>query len=184
MRSILVFLLSCFFLTNCRSQDSNYTYKTLYPNGKIKALTQMKDGKKNGREELFFENGNLFCVQNFKDDLPVDSFYQYDKNINHSLVFKGFCTPRSHLIVRDPENQICSETDFEKESSANGIVKLYFKNGQVATIMEYKNNKKDGVNITYYSNGHIKSIGHNKNGIQVPPTFQFDSTGNVINKTQ
>ncbi len=181
----LFFLLFIFAIIGCAFQKSKREkFKTYFPSRKLQAITEMENGKKNGREELYYENGNLFMVQCFKDDMPVDSFYQYDKDYPNQVLLKGYCTPKTSVtILSDTDNHVFAENDYKAKMIKDGPVKVYFKNGNCAGIGMYRDNKLDGINVTYFFNGNIKKIEHYKVGIMVPPIIEFDSSGNIIKYT-
>ncbi len=181
---IVFFSFAVFAAVSCVSQSANKQIKTYYNSGKVKSITEMFNGKKNGLEQLFFENGNLFMIQHYKNDMPVDSFYQYDKDSANVVLFKGYCFPRVHAIIYYSNGDVYGETDFKEKSVEDGMVTLYFTNGNVAATTIYKNGKKNGTYIDYYLNGKTRRIIHYKDGLEIPPVIQFDTTGELINHTR
>ena len=181
----LFFLLFIIAIIGCAFQKSKREkFKTYFSSGKLQAITEMENGMKNGREELYFENGNLFMVQYFKDNLPVDSFFQYDKDNPNVVLLKGFCTPKSHVVtISDTDGHVFGENDFKAKMVVDGLMKIYFNNGKAFNITSFVDGKKDGMDITYFFNGNIRKIEHYKNGIIVPPIIEFDSSGNIIKYT-
>lgn len=183
MRSAFLATLFLFLLCACNAQDNKReVLNTYFPNGKLKSITEVRDGRKNGREELYWGNGNIFMIQYFKDDLLIDSFWQYREKDSGVLFLKGICALRSRVSCYSTSNKIVAENDYKPQMVGDGLVKLYEtnSNGKVQSIREYKEGKKDGVDILYYKNGNVSSIKHYKDGSLVPPIINFYTSGNVV----
>lgn len=176
---IKIIVVSLFTTINCFAQQNDKkVVKTVYKNGRTRALTEMVNDKKNGKEVLYLENGSIYMVQHFKDDLLVDSFFQYNSD---TVLLKGYCTPKVHVKIYDTNNNLFAENDYLEKNVTDGIVRLYYKNNKIAKIAEYKSGHKDGIDIAYFLNGNIKRIVHYKDGIVVPPIVAFDSvSGKVV----
>jgi antitoxin component YwqK of YwqJK toxin-antitoxin module len=169
-------LISLLMFVSCKAQKSK-VHKTFYDSGELQAVTEMMNGKKNGKESIYLKNGDLFMVQYYKDDMPVDSFFQYDDG---KIVIRGYCTPRAHVVLLDSSgNTLIGENDYKAKTIGDGLSKLYYHDGKVWSMLEYSDGKKHGVAISYFSNGNVKQITHYRNNIQVPPLISFDSLGNV-----
>ncbi len=178
----VIFLLFIIAIISCSFQKSKREkFKTYFPSGKLQAITEMENGMKNGREEIYFENGNLFMVQYFKNDLLVDSFYQYAQDSPNVVVFKGFSSLRAHTVTLYSDNKIFGENDFKEKVIPDGLMKIYFNNGKTFNITTFVDGKKDGVDMTYFFNGNVRRIVHYQGGKKVPPIIEFDSTGKMIN---
>ena len=55
----VIFLLFIIAIISCSFQKSKREkFKTYFPSGKLQAITEMENGMKNGREEIYYENGN------------------------------------------------------------------------------------------------------------------------------
>ncbi len=182
MNKVLPFL--CVIAIFSCSFDENKTkkVKTYFPNGKIKSITEMENDKKNGKEELYWENGNIFFVQYFKNDFLVDSFYQYYQNDSGRIFLRGYSIQKSQVVTLDSMNNVVSVSDYREAMLPEGFVKLYYSNPDhnLWTIGEFRNGKKNGVDIEYYPDGNVKTLSHYKNGIKIPPVVSFDSTGKMI----
>ncbi len=175
---VLIFFVLSFF--DCYAQKKEVQIiKTHFPTGELRSETETIDGKKNGKETLYLKNGDLFMVQYFKDNLPVDSFFQYKKG---DVIIRGHSILNARVRLYDAaDNQLIAENDYFENGVHEGFVKLYYKNSRVAKIGEYHLGKKNGLDIAYYINGNIKRIVHYKDGIVIPPIVAFDSlTGKVI----
>lgn len=99
MKKLFISLLILAIIGCAFQKAKKETVKTYFPSGKLRSITEVENGLRNGKEELYFENGNLFMVQYFKDDLPVDSVYSYEGTNPNKLLFKGYSTFRSRIIL-------------------------------------------------------------------------------------
>ena len=181
MKKFIVLLFSMATIGCALQKAKKETVKTYFPSGKLRSITEVENGLRNGKEELYFENGNLFIVQYFKDDLPVDSVYQYDKDKPNELLFKGYSTYRSRLVLHQANGQIFSVNDFKENLVIDGIMQIYHGNGNLMSHSIYRDGKRDGIQVLYYFNGNIQKIAHYRAGQLMPPVIEFDSTGKMIN---
>lgn len=172
---LLIALVSCAFQENKRKKIKSY-----YPSGKLKAITEMEEGRKNGKEELYFEDGNLFMVQFFKNDMLVDSFYQYNKDKPGEVLFRGYSTMRSRMTTMFANGQVFGENDFKENLVPDGLMVTKNMKGRTASMSIYSDGKLNGVQVFYFLNGNVKKIEHYKDGVKIPPVIEYDSTGKMI----
>jgi uncharacterized protein len=178
MRNYLSITLAIILVVTCSFQKGEKSVsKTYYANGKLRSTTEMENGRKNGKEELYFENGNIFMVQHFKDDMPVDSFYQFDQGKFGAVLIRGHNSMRAHQTMWFADNTVFGESQTKENAVADGLVRIYYKNGKPASVAEYKDGKLNGIQIFYFMNGNVKKIQHYKNGLPIPPSLSFDSIG-------
>lgn len=183
MRRGVLFL--CFYflaITVCEGQEGNVeVLKKYHDNGKLFIETTMKGGKKNGVEKMYYDNGNIMFVQYFKQDMIVDSFFQYSKDSLNKLEVYGYITPISRFTAIDyPSKRVVGITDYKEKMIGEGLVKVFYSNGQTQSLSEYHNGKRKGPYMIYHSNGNVKIIKHYKDGIEVSPKIEFDSTGKLL----
>ena len=116
--------------------DSNYIHLSFYPDGEIEMLREFKDGKENGKNFRWRENGQL-ALEAFKTN------GEYDRVIRE---------------VRDN-----GRTGFEgKRINTNfeGINNSFYKSGAIERSWYRVNSKDYGQSIYYYENGMVKEIGN------------------------
>jgi uncharacterized protein len=183
MRKAFVYF-AIFSMHSCSTKKNVEQIKTYYDNGKLRSTSEISNNKKNGEEKLFFDNGNLFMRQYFKDDMPVDSLFQYDKDSSGLILFKGHFTNVARLKVYYGDGGLLfGETDFKEKAVEDGLVSVYFTNSKTASTSVYKNGKRNGIQVMYYLNGNIRKISHYTDGLKVPPEIEFDSSGNILRNT-
>ena len=105
----------------------------------------LKDGKKNGVEKIYKENGQLNIETTYVDD---------KKNGVQKYYHKG---------------QLSSETTYVDDKK-NGVEKFYKENGQLNIETTYVDDKMNGVEKHYEENGQLSSettyVDDKKNGVQ------------------
>lgn len=183
MKSVLVVWICMLSINGSFAQVNEHgeVIRTYYDDGGILAETTMKNGKKNGVERLYYRDGSLMIMQHYKDNMYTDSFYSYDKRPPHKLASRGYVVPVSRVVMYDAEsNKIMNIADYKVNDTAEGLIKFFYKNGNVQLIGEHKKGESDGVEILYYNNGNVMKIRHYLNGEIIPPIYEFDSLGKVI----
>lgn len=184
MKEILSILCVLIAMTSCdaQKQSKKEIQKSYHKNGKVFTESEMEDGKKHGEERVYWENGNIMYRQYFKNDMLVDSFYQYSKEKANNIEMIGYVVPISRFVALDyPSLKILGISDYKEKQVGEGLVKTFYSNGKITSLTEYKNGKSDGIDVLYFSNGNIKVVRHRKQGQIVPPIMEFDSTGKMVN---
>jgi uncharacterized protein len=108
----------------------NGEYKSLYPNGKVKAKYTFKNGSSDGILILNHPNGKL------------QESLNYTKG-NRNGIIKGY----------DEDGNLTVEGAYKNDVRV-GYWKHYYSNKKVETEGVYKNGSKDSLWITYFENGH------------------------------
>lgn len=106
-------------------------FKIFYPNGKINLIMNFKNGIRNGNYQEFYLNGNLMLEQNMKNDLIDGGFNMYFED--GSIKEIGKCV----LGKRE------------------GEAIVYYPNGKIWEINYYTNDKMHGESLTYSPEGNL-----------------------------
>ncbi len=115
------------------------TEKNYYPNGSIREVIEIVDGKKNGLYKAYYPNGQLGATCYYENNKKEGIASSYD------------------------ENGVCKITYWYENDIPNGVFKTYFPNQHIYTTGFFVNKKKEGIVIYYYSNGKIDQLAHYKN---------------------
>ena len=99
-------------------------YKNGDKSGQLKYETEYKDGKKDGIEKGYRENGNLWTETEYKDGKENGVEKRYDENGN-----------------------LWTETEY-KDGKQDGIEKFYDENGKISFVKLYRNDKEIVSGIT------------------------------------
>ena len=165
-------------------------WKWFYDNGQTKEIASYKNGKLNGENFLYFEDGTPYIYANYTED-EFDGLYQYylkngalaqkkffkNGNLNglYTSYFKvGESLPEFHIEYENNQvkskvieyfahGSIYSEIEFQN-GVKNGKEITYYANGNKSFEAEYTNDVLNGTYLTYYTNGQIKLQGQTVNG--------------------
>jgi len=218
--SILFILCSIVSFSQDSSKTGTFTVFK-YENGKISSEGKIRNGKPDGYWKTFYENGILKSEGNRKN-YELDSiwkFYNEDGklilDINYSKGKKnGIKTtyPQNEIIkenyVNDvkegftsyyyPDNKLRLSVKFVK-GKEQGLAREYSPEGNVITLLEYKNGyliSKEKVNrlnydslkqgkwVTFYSNGNLQSEGYYSAGIKNGYFKEYSQDGNLVSVTK
>lgn len=111
------------------------TWKYYYPDGTQSAIFNYVEGKLNGLQLYFDENGALIAEENWFDDLQNDSTKNY---------YPGGNLKRKGIL---------------KEGLYEGVWIYYHENGHKAQVGAYVNGLPEGVWTFYHENGQISQTG-------------------------
>ena len=149
---------------------------TFYPNNHQpqNVFYHNKSGKKDGCQSSYFENGKLAKEAEFinGEELSNNEFYA---NGNPKVIS---CKGRFHQTFYE-NNTLKSSINYQKNNSYTETT--YFANGKIASVISYKNDKKDGMIAQYYENGNLKLKGAYKDDKMHGDRTYYDYTGKKIN---
>jgi antitoxin component YwqK of YwqJK toxin-antitoxin module len=146
-----------------KENKNNYTIIDYFENGQVKFKGTVKDGKFVGAKLNYYENGNLSEVDSIINPCVLD-FCCCD-----GTVFKYF------------RNGKLDQTYEIRNGVANGLVTIYDRDslGRVILTTEYKDDKKNGIEIDYFESGSIYSISEFKNDTVVNYIYYFKENGDT-----
>ena len=143
------------------------------------------NGKREGKWEFYWSNGDLQQTVTYKNDVPVngvklffdkdwkkitdnnkDKFayyrviaYENGKWTNPVRDYYANGTLQMEAYYRSVELAISSEENLENEVIDNTPVKFFHKNGKLQRIVHFLNGKKHGEEKTYHNNGKLEASG-------------------------
>ncbi|NBG66360.1 toxin-antitoxin system YwqK family antitoxin [Acidiluteibacter ferrifornacis] len=162
-------------------------------------------GKKTGVWKDYYKSGKVRYVGQFKNDLPVDTFYYFypDGKLQTLLVHlkKDYAYAKMYYSTGD----IMAEGKYfqQKKDSvwktygAEGVLvtkggyihgartgkwETYFANGNVAEMVQYRNDIEVDEYKAYYENGNLKEETQFENGFKEGLTTFYDEDGNKLLK--
>ncbi len=146
-------------------KKTRYQY---YESQKKRSIVPLKDTVKHGKYTLWYEDGNIWAVGEYKDGIKHDTAKEF--YTNGRLKKLQFYEKGQMLIYRryDEEGR--------KKSEINGIdksVKSWHKNGQLRNYIPNMN----GEYFEYFNDGSVKLRGQIVNGKADGPEAHFDLDG-------
>lgn len=143
-----------------------------------------ENGKKQGEWILYHRNDVIKMKGNFDNGLEVDTFQYFDnrKRMHTQLVYTtpgkiawmksynifGHLQSQGKLVNRKKEGEWISYTtkgtdtlriDYYKQNILADTSFVFFKNGQIASKIPYKNGIKQGNFVDYFDKGEIHQKG-------------------------
>jgi len=142
----------------------NESFKDYYPSGKLKTEGQFIDNKKTGKWVSYYENSEEKSIRNYKEG-ELDGYQKMD--YSQVLYMEGYSkdglkigTWKSYF---KENKQLKYLKHFDDYGNATGEWKSYYDSGELFLIENYSSNKATGKQIEYFKNGNISSIGEKRN---------------------
>ncbi len=128
----------------------------------------------------------LFNKFNFSQDtlkLYYNSKWEQVNDINKAKYYRIAVNNKTNWIVKDyfADSTLQMEGFYKtnKFINKNGSFIYYYKNGNIYTKTEFKNNIQDGKYIVNYENGNLFSEGFFKNGVRTGLWKEYYKNGNL-----
>jgi hypothetical protein len=155
-------LISCLFIyliaSSCNKNDN--IVKEYYPDGIIKTIIEVKDGKRNGLTKNFDEKGRLESTAELKNDK-----------------YEGW------LINYNTESGKVTAKAFYKNDKQNGPATLYYVTGELYREITYVDGRVDSIVKTYWANGKPQAEVFFRKGDPSIGLKEFDKQGNPVQQT-
>lgn len=121
-----------------------------------------KKGELDGTDSLFNEDGTIYEIQTYKNDILQN--YQFKIGGNETLASGKLDDNKNHFITNYyPEGTKKSEGAYNSNKKY-GLWKYYNDYGDIETTENFYNDYQDGITINYYSNGKVKDSANYTNG--------------------
>lgn len=168
-------------------------YKSFDSKGNLVELTNYKNGSKNGKYELYHNNGKLKEKGTFEDNLNTGSklYYSADGVLLRDENYIIIDNPKYIDHSKRPDVKELSDKEIKeivnqpkKLSVLNGKAKYYHSNGNISAENSFKNGKKDGLCKEYHQdkNNTLKSEVVFKDGLEHGTYVHYRSNGNLERK--
>lgn len=168
-----------------------------YPNGKKRLQGAFKNDKKSGKWVFFFEDGSSFAQADFTKSINGDHWqFRFSKDsvlVNKndaitSIAFSNEQTPVSVKVKRGKGEifyrffnsfKIMMRVPL-KGNIPNGEAMSWFENGNINSILYYKDGMQDSTYTVYADNGQKIQFGHYNQGIRVGKWEYYSSNGSPL----
>ena len=166
----------------------NGKYTEYYKNGQIKVQGSYKEGKRDGEFKTFLKNGK-----------SAGSVFYKDGKIIKSTLIKAMKDNASFSPVTDIYYKLEDSHTLRKVDYENGLLKTYFiynkdgipdgesieyyEEGNIESIVHFRNNIVEGLTITYYENGNIDEEVNYKNNKMNGEAKSYDENGKLNGRT-
>ena len=166
----------------------NGKYIEYYKNGQIKVQGNNKDGKRDGEFKAFLRNGKSAGSVFYKDGKIIKSTLVKAMKDNASF------SPVTDIYYKLEDSHTLRKVDYE-----NGLLRIYFiynkdgipdgesveyyEEGNIKSIIPFRNNMVEGLTITYYENGNIDEEVNYKNDKMNGEAKSYDENGKLNGRT-
>jgi antitoxin component YwqK of YwqJK toxin-antitoxin module len=145
--------------------------KAIFENENLQKLIEYKNGRPEGKTQIFSLNGHLineyYQKNNVKDGLEIEYF-----NENEVTNFNRNNHPPKLEIVWN-------------NGSIHGQVKTWYKNNKMESQKEFSHNKKNGMHFAWYENSSVMFIEEYENDILIKGSYykidEKNPTSTIIN---
>ena len=167
---------------------ANGKYTEYYKNGKIKIQGNYKEGRRNGEFKTFLKNSKSAGSVIYKDGKIIKSTLIKSMKDNASfspISYVNYDLDTSYSIgkVDFPNKLLKTYYMYNKKGVLNGDSIKYYEEGNIQSIVPYKNNVVEGLVITYYENGNIKEEVNYKNDKMNGESKSYDENGKLNGRT-
>ena len=167
---------------------TNGKYTEYYKNGQMKVQGSYKEGKRDGEFKAFLKNGKSAGSVFYKDGKIIKSTLVKAMKDNASF------SPVTDIYYKLEDSHTLRKVDYE-----NGLLKTYFiynkdgipdgesveyyEEGNIESIVHFRNNIVEGLTITYYENGNIDEEVNYKNNKMNGEAKSYDENGKLNGRT-
>ena len=167
---------------------ANGKYTEYYKNGKIKIQGNYKEGRRNGEFKTFLKNSKSAGYVIYKDGKIIKSTLIKSMKDNASfspISYVNYDLDTSYSIgkVDFPNKLLKTYYMYNKKGVLNGDSIKYYEEGNIQSIVPYKNNLVEGLIIRYYENGNIKEEVNYKNDKMNGEAKSYDENGKLNGRT-
>ena len=167
---------------------ANGKYTEYYKNGKIKIQGNYKEGRRNGDFKTFLKNSKSAGSVIYKDGKIIKSTLIKSMKDNASfspISYVNYDLDTSYSIgkVDFPNKLLKTYYMYNKKGVLNGDSIKYYEEGNIQSIVPYKNNLVEGLIIRYYENGNIKEEVNYKNDKMNGEAKSYDENGKLNGRT-
>jgi len=128
-----------------------------YPNGRVEATLEVKDGKLNGKTFVYSEDGKIKKEENYINGLMegVERAYYPSGKLEFEVTNKNDLRNGIERHYSE-EGKLIIEVPYQNDV-VTGLVKQYTKEGKLEYETNYVNDKREGVSKKYYPSGKLLS---------------------------
>jgi antitoxin component YwqK of YwqJK toxin-antitoxin module len=159
------------------------TFFFYYPEGKIKARSEMYDNGRRSRTKTFHSNGRLMAEGNYLNK-KKDSSWSYYSDFDGVLLSAEFYANGEHEgIVYNyyPSGAVNEEIPY-KNGVKQGEWKRYFTDGNLKLTAKYIDGKLEGLMLIYFQNGVPEVSGMYVNNFKDGLWLYFNPRGETLKK--
>jgi len=145
----------------------------------LKATEIFKNGKLEGVQKNYFDNGNISSVSEYKNDLLDGLVTSYYYSGNKKSIQNYKLDKKDGVQKAFHSNGVMSELNTYTNGVLSGASHTYFKSGKLKEVDQYTDSKEDGHYTAYHENGTLSIEGQNIKGKAEGEWKYYDSKGKI-----
>ncbi len=166
------------------TNNISYTHKGYYPNGKLYIEKTLVDGKLDGKELIYNQNGILLTQRLFREDQLQEEVGYYE-NGNKKYLNSYKYRKRNGLFERYDEKGIKTEEGNYKDDYKSGVWKTYSAHdGSLITETTFVNGIKNGITKNYNVANKVSSEGNYKNNEKDGVWKHYNLAGKLVKEVE
>lgn len=155
-------------------------YRRFYESGILSDEGFITNGKKDGEQRTYDNQGHLSTIENYVDGTPFGLQNRYYPNGQLMGSYVTDTTAQHPFITYHPNRKV-SIQGFITDSKYTGQFTEFYPSGAIKESYNYNNNEElDGENTCFYPNGNPETKTAYKDGILTGEYIEYDYDGKPI----
>jgi|21_taG_2_1085346.scaffolds.fasta_scaffold00212_23 antitoxin component YwqK of YwqJK toxin-antitoxin module len=126
-----------------------------------------KNNKKDGEWTSYWRDGSIKEIKNWKHGLPCGK---------HTIFWEN------GQKYKERNFSIFNDRDSSGEGLLQGLMTMWYEDGQIMREQNYQKNQWNGRETTWYQNGKKKYEGWHEKNLKVGEWYAWDEDGNLLSK--
>jgi len=159
------------------------TFTYYYPDGMVKAISEMSDNGRRSYTKLFHTNGRLMGEGNYLDKVKDGTWNYYSDFDGVKVSTEHYVEGKLEGVIINyyPEGVIAEQIPY-KHGLKEGEWTQYFSDGKIKLKATYVNDLIEGLMLIYYQNGIPEVSGIYKNNLKHGQWMYFTDKGVLYKK--
>ena len=149
-------------------------------NGVMLTKTEYRDSKKNGKDQMFYPDGNIELEINYIDDIINGEVKEWYDNGNIKSIKNHINDAIDGECTQYYEDGTLWVKQYFKNNLKNGLSQVWHENGQLWAETHYIDGKRNGPFIEYYSDGQKAIELTYKNDVVNGAVKKWDASGVLV----
>lgn len=160
--------------------NSNMTgkWRFFFPDQKLEIVGNYnRKGKKDGEWRWFYPNGELLSMENYEDGKLEGEYLEFDEQGNEIAKGNYVFDEKDGMWVY--LHGAMKEQGSYYDGMRQGVWKLWYGDGKLASEIEYDQDLPDGKFSSYWENGNVKLAGRYIGGVPDGVWNRYNEEGNL-----
>ncbi|MBE6463526.1 MAG: toxin-antitoxin system YwqK family antitoxin [Alphaproteobacteria bacterium] len=165
-------------VSNNKENNFDKLIVTYHENKNIKSKEYFYNGKKEGKNEYFSEDGMFRYTINYNQgERDNISEYFFNNKLISKINYKENIKDGEYVTYY-PDGSILTECIY-KDNKKNGVCSIYYNSGQLYIKENYKDDFLNGIRSIYYENGSLKEECTYERGYKIGLYKSYHDNGKI-----